>query len=214
MKKAIFLLSSFVLLISLITISNVFALTPTSKWKDFYGIAVGGKVGNIITAKDPQGVICGQFTIKRAGNYGFLHVYADDLSTSVDEGAKAGDNITFYSKNKSVGSGIWDSSKDIINLDLFIANCNETWKCTAWKKCINWTQTRTCTDSNKCGTTNLKPAETQNCNCTESWKCSAWSKCVNSIATRSCTDNNICGTVKSKPAETTKCNALFWNLIH
>lgn len=41
--------------------------------------------------------------------------------------------------------------------------CTENWQCTAWSKCTKQIQTRTCTDLNKCGTTNNKPAVTQSC---------------------------------------------------
>jgi hypothetical protein len=210
-NKLLIVLFVFVLLS---TITFVFAFTPTSEWKDFYGKASGGKVGNLITAKDPNGTICGQFTIASDGTYGFLPVYADDSLTSADEGAKAGDNITFYFNNKSVGIGVWDANKDIINLDLVLVKCNESWKCSSWSKCINSTQTRTCTDSNKCGTAVQKPAESQACKCVESWTCTSWSKCVKGIATRKCNDLNLCGTILSKPSEKTTCIAIIWNLIH
>jgi PGF-pre-PGF domain-containing protein len=41
--------------------------------------------------------------------------------------------------------------------------CTESWSCTEWSVCVNSTQTRTCTDSNDCGTTVDKPAESQEC---------------------------------------------------
>ncbi|NIM47036.1 MAG: PGF-pre-PGF domain-containing protein [Candidatus Aenigmarchaeota archaeon] len=41
--------------------------------------------------------------------------------------------------------------------------CKESWSCTGWSSCINNQQTRTCTDSNNCGTTVKKPAESQIC---------------------------------------------------
>jgi len=41
--------------------------------------------------------------------------------------------------------------------------CVEDWQCTSWGKCEYGTQTRTCTDSENCGTEFNKPAETQNC---------------------------------------------------
>ena len=83
--------------------------------------------------------------------------------------------------------------------------CIESWTCTAWSSCSNWQQTRTCTDSNQCGTTNNKPAETQDC----LMKCSdntVWSQCslnkplycnqgslINSCATCGCpSQSDIC----------------------
>ncbi len=41
--------------------------------------------------------------------------------------------------------------------------CTEDWSCTEWSMCVNGEQTRTCTDANACGTTENKPAETQEC---------------------------------------------------
>ncbi len=44
------------------------------------------------------------------------------------------------------------------------ASCSESWICEAWSECaISEIQTRTCTDSNSCGTTTSKPAESQSC---------------------------------------------------
>lgn len=54
-------------------------------------------IGDAITARDPDGVICGVHTVEYTGVYGVLHVYGDDLFTpETDEGAKEGDTITFY----------------------------------------------------------------------------------------------------------------------
>ncbi|MBN2203304.1 MAG: PGF-pre-PGF domain-containing protein [Candidatus Aenigmarchaeota archaeon] len=41
--------------------------------------------------------------------------------------------------------------------------CIESWSCTDWSECAADVQTRTCTDSNSCGTTSDKPAESQAC---------------------------------------------------
>ena len=82
--------------------------TPWSMW--FYGEATyNGQlapVGSVIDAYDPDGVHCGTFTVGAnwepgdawdpEGVYGILHVYKDDIwSDDVDEGAEAGDLITF-----------------------------------------------------------------------------------------------------------------------
>lgn len=42
--------------------------------------------------------------------------------------------------------------------------CIESWSCNSWSSCLNNQQTRTCSDSNNCGTTINKPAIVQNCN--------------------------------------------------
>jgi len=41
--------------------------------------------------------------------------------------------------------------------------CTPSWTCTESSACINGTMTRTCTDSNNCGTTTGKPAEVTSC---------------------------------------------------
>jgi hypothetical protein len=41
--------------------------------------------------------------------------------------------------------------------------CTESWTCSSFGTCTNSIQTRTCTDSNSCGTTTTKPAESQSC---------------------------------------------------
>ncbi|MEE9525890.1 MAG: lamin tail domain-containing protein [Candidatus Woesearchaeota archaeon] len=50
--------------------------------------------------------------------------------------------------------------------DFLLSNstgCVENWGCTGWSSCSGGTETRTCTDSNSCGTTVTKPAESQTC---------------------------------------------------
>ncbi len=94
--------------------------------------------------------------------------------------------------------------------------CSESWTCGSWSTCINNTQTRTCTDTNNCGTTNLKPILSQGCipnptptptstPCSEFWSCSSWSICVDNTQTRSCTDAHNCGTTNLKPALSQSC---------
>jgi hypothetical protein len=41
--------------------------------------------------------------------------------------------------------------------------CTPSWTCGAWGTCTSGTQTRTCTDSNSCGVSTGKPAESQSC---------------------------------------------------
>ncbi len=42
--------------------------------------------------------------------------------------------------------------------------CLENWSCSSWNSCLNSAQSRTCTDSNQCGTIISKPSENQTCN--------------------------------------------------
>jgi hypothetical protein len=46
--------------------------------------------------------------------------------------------------------------------------CSEDWQCGEWSDCKNGIQTRTCTDSNSCGTSNGKPSTEQQCETTTS----------------------------------------------
>lgn len=41
--------------------------------------------------------------------------------------------------------------------------CVEDWMCTEWSECVNGKQSRTCADLNRCGTTENKPAESEDC---------------------------------------------------
>ncbi|HIE28917.1 TPA: hypothetical protein EYP66_16710 [Candidatus Poribacteria bacterium] len=72
---------------------------------DFWGdVTLDGEpapVGTEIRTYDPQGVWCGKFTVHTTGIYGYMHVYGDDTTQTpdVDEGASAGDVITFYINN-------------------------------------------------------------------------------------------------------------------
>jgi len=82
------------------------------------------QIGDVITAKDPDGVICGLAFVGDAGtgegDY-FIHVNGDDpQTTGIDEGAEEGDQITFYI-NKEYDceqTGTWTSGGSIeLNLD-------------------------------------------------------------------------------------------------
>ncbi len=90
-----------VLMLALAASSGV---TPTPWYKGFIGEAFyNGQPaprGSIIDAYDPDGVHCGTFTVganyDTVGIFGMLFAYGDDIySPDVDEGAVAGDLITF-----------------------------------------------------------------------------------------------------------------------
>ena len=101
--------------------------------------------------------------------------------------------------------------------------CQESWSCSSWSSCSNSIQTRTCTDSNNCGTEINKPALSQSCSvgtssgggggssriCKENWSCSEWEGCSKGIEKRVCSDLNKCGTKKSKPEENRTCEITF-----
>ncbi|MFZ1685213.1 MAG: right-handed parallel beta-helix repeat-containing protein [Candidatus Zixiibacteriota bacterium] len=51
--------------------------------------------GQVISAFDPQGILCGRATVGVSGKLGPMLVYADDPYTAADEGAVKGDVIQF-----------------------------------------------------------------------------------------------------------------------
>ncbi|OIO67278.1 MAG: hypothetical protein CO186_09150 [Zetaproteobacteria bacterium CG_4_9_14_3_um_filter_49_83] len=58
-------------------------------------------IGDEIAVFDPQGVLSGHYIVSTPGQYGIVQVYGDDpATTSVDEGATAGDTLTIR---------VWDS---------------------------------------------------------------------------------------------------------
>ena len=88
----------------------------TFTWTDFYGtVTYNGEpapIGTVVDAFDPDGVHCGTFTVgdiaDSAGIFGFMPVYGDDpFSTGVDEGAEAGETISFKvnGRDANVDSG-------------------------------------------------------------------------------------------------------------
>ncbi len=62
---------------------------------------------------------------------------------------------------------IWSTSGPVVMYTKIPTNpgvaCTEAWSCTDWSVCANSTQTRACSDTNNCGTTEQKPAESQAC---------------------------------------------------
>jgi len=74
------------------------------------------QIGDVITAKDPNGVICGLAYVGDAGtgegDY-FIHVNGDDPNTPEDEGAEEGDTISFfingYPAKVTSGTPVWNS---------------------------------------------------------------------------------------------------------
>jgi hypothetical protein len=71
--------------------------------------------------------------------------------------------------------------------------CVTNWQCTDWSGCSGGQQTKTCTDSNNCGTSENEPSLTQACTCTPNYQCGAWGACTSSgTQQRTCTDSNSC----------------------
>ncbi len=89
----------------------------------------------------------------------------------------------------------------------FLPFKTENWTCGEWSDCAGGEQTRTCADSNNCGTAVHKPDTEQTCGvvCSENWHCGDWIACTNGKQLRRCTDSNNCGTASQKPAVSQTC---------
>lgn len=93
---------------------------------DFHGRAIGRqylKAEDVVTATDPQGVVCGRYVVKTAGIYGFMHVYGDDKTTLKDEGATTGDALIFKVNGRKVRAAgpdapVWTGDGECINVNL------------------------------------------------------------------------------------------------
>lgn len=82
---------------------------PTDVFCDYMGTfkidGVDAQTGDEVAFFDPQGVSCGLYVVDDSGQYGVVHVYGDDSTTSeVDEGADPEDVLTIK---------IWDASEGI-----------------------------------------------------------------------------------------------------
>ena len=103
---------------------------PTNKWVNFYGLeSTFGRLplptGAVISAYDPQGVVCGRFSVTQPGRYGLMPVYGDDPLTEVDEGAVPGDLLEFRvngirAKVKGPDTPVWTAMGDLKLVDLTV----------------------------------------------------------------------------------------------
>ena len=89
-----------VLLVGSAAAANSEQLAPTPWWMNFYSPSslwndTPLPVGSVVRVYDPQGVLCGETVVTRAGQYGLMPVYADDPMTQQDEGALPGDVLRF-----------------------------------------------------------------------------------------------------------------------
>ncbi|MHA1868356.1 MAG: putative metal-binding motif-containing protein [Candidatus Heimdallarchaeaceae archaeon] len=92
--------------------------------------------------------------------------------------------------------------------------CKEAWSCSGWTSCIEGLQTRTCIDSNNCGTEKNKPGEELICGCRPQWFCKPWSKCINGTQERFCLDAQECNnnTALDQKTQTRNCSILTQDL--
>lgn len=103
-------------------------LAPTNSWMNFYGLecTLDGQplpVGTVITVRDPEGMLCGEFSVTQAGRYGLMPVYGDELATETPEGAVPGDSLDFYVNGiKATVTGpdepVWTAMGDLKQVNL------------------------------------------------------------------------------------------------
>ena len=100
---------------------------PTPEWINVYcGSPVVDSTplqyGDVISAYDPDGVLCGRTTVKEDGSFGFMPIYRDYGLTDIDEGADPGDLIHFRINGQDVGSVppvTWTTNGDNIIVCIF-----------------------------------------------------------------------------------------------
>jgi hypothetical protein len=117
------------ILYALTIIQIVSALKPAPA--SFYGY-VGIKEGyaqknSVIEVFDSTLALCGSFTITQEGGYGLLLCSGDDPETMADEGAAAGDILTFHIDGKLADTKetvMWQSSA-LQQIDLSLGNLSK-----------------------------------------------------------------------------------------
>jgi len=91
---------------------------PTREWISILG-STNAISGSLIQAKDPQGTICGAFTVMETGYYGMIPVYRDDPETELDEGAEPGDEIRLFVNGVEASERFtWSEFGEVIRVDL------------------------------------------------------------------------------------------------
>ena len=95
---------------------------PTPYSMDLYGEIAGAVPGDAVTVYDPQETLCGAFTIRMEGRYGFLHVYGDDKTTPVDEGAALQEALQFRLNGEPLtpltrGPILWLGDGQVLRVD-------------------------------------------------------------------------------------------------
>ena len=125
-KKPLFIWTGFALALFIVSINVCVAedgIVFTQTNVDYFGTMPELIAGDVVTAYDPDGVLCGMHTVKAPGNYGFMHVYGDDATTFADEGAQPGDTISFEVNGQPVfavgpDEPVWTSDGSQININL------------------------------------------------------------------------------------------------
>jgi len=98
-------------------------------WVDLYGSAIWStenpvEPGTQIQVFDSDNSLCGEFTVRAEGEYGFMAVYGDDpLTPNTDEGAIEGDGLSFMINGAPAnilygGSVVWSQQNMKIQVNL------------------------------------------------------------------------------------------------
>src|SRR3989339_1099561 len=88
-----------------------------------------------------------------------LNIYGTNPNNSDSDGDGYSDGVELTNGYNPNGSGKIENLQRVDNQ----GGCTENWSCNNWSTCANNSQSRTCTDSNTCGTTINKPATNQSC---------------------------------------------------
>lgn len=153
---------AFSFFIFILILGFALASTSISRPHGFYGTAYGNGViisSGIVVSAVLNGVMF-NVTVGNNGQYG----YSPSLIVTSDSGG----TVTFYIDGTLANQQVTFSAFAVTNLDLTInrtisGGCTESWVCSDWTACVGNVQTRTCTDSNNCGTIISKPSESQSC---------------------------------------------------
>ncbi|RJO59841.1 hypothetical protein C4546_00175 [Candidatus Parcubacteria bacterium] len=183
--------------------------------KDQNGNAISGAE---IVVKDKNGTTVNTDSSNVAGDASLSVTIADVVAKPVV--------VTNYAPfTVTVGKSGFGSVDQIVNLNTsenwnFILtgsggsssqSCLPNWSCQPWSACSASQRSRTCEDTNQCGSILDRPATIQACqqapDCLENWSCQPWSACTAGQQTRTCADQNSCGTTQNRPSETFNCTA-------
>ncbi|MBW2990758.1 hypothetical protein KY348_03570 [Candidatus Woesearchaeota archaeon] len=138
-KRSVVLMCVLMLLFLFIILTPNFVSALPSLPTEFYGVIrdynANASAGELVRAYDSGGTLCGSFTIVNDGFYGSLTCAGDDPETSTDEGATAGENISFRYKggfttvmgNNTWGYGVFQ----YVNLTYPVVYCGD-WFCDSW----------------------------------------------------------------------------------
>ncbi len=118
------------------------------------GTKIGEVEGNILRFTDTANLPVGSynytvFAIDRVGHNG-----GPAIKIEIKTAPSNGGNTPSGSRGNTIVVGGEAESSYV---------CYEDWQCSDWSECANGEQTRTCTDSAKCGTTLNKPVISQEC---------------------------------------------------